>query len=133
MSDYSKKGFVTVEEANELFASQSKENREIQELSDKINALMWSLVDKRKSKNLSQREFAKELDWKQPALARFERLEIMPRLDTFLKVAHKLGFNVYLESFDDESIPPECLKTGVEEVKETANQKSKQNTIKLKV
>ncbi len=100
MSNSNKNLFVTVDEANELFASQSKENREIQELSNQINALMWALVDKRREEGLSQREFAKELDWKQPALARFERLEIIPRLDTFIKVANKLGYDVCLKKIE---------------------------------
>lgn len=100
MSHHNEKVFVSIEEANELFTSQSKENREIQELSDKINALMWTLVDKRNEKGLSQRELAKELDWKQPALARFERLEVIPRLDTFIKVANKLGYDVCLKKIE---------------------------------
>ena len=117
--------FLTVEEANEQFAAQSEECREIQEISNKIVSLIWALINKRRSMNLSQRDFAKQLGLKQPALARFERLEAMPRLDTFIKVAHKLGFNVYLESFDDKPIPPECHKTAVETIKESTKSKDK--------
>ena len=125
MEKYEGKIFLTVEEANEQFAAQSEECREIQEISDKIISLIWALANKRRSMNLSQRDFAKQLGLKQPALARFERLEAMPRLDTFIKVARKLGFNVYLESFDGKPIPPECFKIAVETVKESPKIKNK--------
>ena len=105
------KKFVTIEEANEQFAQLNDEYREIQEISDKITALMGSLIEKRNERNLTQRDLAKVLKWKQPALARFERLESIPRLDTFLQVAHKLGCNLYIESFSEEMIPVQCIKS----------------------
>lgn len=101
---------VTIEESNENFASSSDYAREIQELSYKISELMDSLVKERENKHLSQRDLAKLLNWKQPALARMERLEVIPRLDTFLKAVMKVGGNVYIEYFD-QSIPTQCIKS----------------------
>jgi transcriptional regulator with XRE-family HTH domain len=101
---------VTIEESNENFASSSDHAREIQEISYKISELMDSLVKEREAKHLSQRDLAKLLDWKQPALARMERLEVIPRLDTFLKAVMKVGGNVYIEYFD-QNIPTQCIKS----------------------
>lgn len=71
---------------------------------------MNSFVKERENKHLSQRDLAELLDWKQPALARMERLEVIPRLDTFLKAVMKVGGNVFIEYFD-KAIPMECIKS----------------------
>ena len=101
---------VTIEESNERFASSSEQAREIQEISNKISELMDSFVKERELKHLSQRDLASLLNWKQPALARMERLEVIPRLDTFLKAVMKIGGNVYIDYFND-TIPSEYIKS----------------------
>ena len=106
----SKVRLVTIEESNERFASSSERAKEIQDVSDKLLELIDSLVKEREAKHLSQRDLAALLNWKQPALARMERLEVIPRLDTFLKAVMKVGGNVYIEYFD-KTIPTQCLKT----------------------
>ena len=92
---------VGLEQSKERFANQGEEERKVQELSDKINDLVDQLVDARERLGLSQRDFAELVDLKQPAIARFERLDVIPRLDTFLMVAQALNANVYLEFFTD--------------------------------
>lgn len=101
---------VTIEESNERFASLSEQAKKIQELSDKISSLINSFVNQRESKGLSQRDLADRLGWKQPALARMERLEVIPRLDTFLKAVMEVGGNVYIEYFEN-AIPTQCIKS----------------------
>ncbi len=88
---------ITIEESNERFSSLSESAKEVQELSDLISSLMNAFVKERTSKGLSQRDLADLLNWKQPALARMERLEVIPRLDTFLKAVNKLGGHIYIE------------------------------------
>ena len=87
----------SIKDSRELFASLNDETKEVQEISDKINELVDLLVDARVSKGLTQRDLSSILGWKQPALARFERLDNIPGLDTFLHVAKKLGATLYLE------------------------------------
>ena len=108
-----KKGIklLDIEESNALFASTSEEAKEIQEISDKICELINQLRTTREGKGMTQRQFADVLNWKQPALARIESLDVVPKLDTFLKITNKLGGNVYIEFFDND-IPTECLKSG---------------------
>ena len=95
------KKLVSVNESKERFASLGEEERKIQELSDKINSLIDLLVKERERLGLSQRDIAKLINLKQPAIARFERLEVIPRLDTFLTIAQALNANVYIEFFSD--------------------------------
>ena len=102
---------VTLDESRDLFSSYSDEAREFQEISNKIVNLVDELVKTREAKGLSQRDFANLLGWKQPALARFERLDVIPRLDTFLKVSRELGGNIYIEFFGDNRIPVECSRS----------------------
>lgn len=104
------KRLVTIEESNEAFASSSEKAREIQMVSYKINELMDSFVEERQRRNLTQRDLAELLEWKQPALARMERLDVIPRLDTFLRALMKVGGNVIIEYFTD-TIPTECIKS----------------------
>lgn len=105
------KGLVTIEEANKQFAASSEEAKVLQEALDKTMALIFALVEEREKQGYTQRDLALKLDWKQPALARFERLEAIPRLDTFLKVTHSLGGNVFIEFFEGNTIPLECLQS----------------------
>ena len=106
-----RKGLVSIEEANKQFAASSEEARVLQEVSDKTIALIFALTDERERQGLTQRDLAEKLDWKQPALARFERLEAIPRLDTFLKVAQSLGGNLFIEFFNGNAIPIQCLQS----------------------
>lgn len=112
MEDTKKIKLISIDESRELFASTSDEAREIQDISNKICNLMEELKKEREIQGLSQRDLANILEWKQPALARFERLEVIPRLDTFLKVARKLGGNIYIEFFGNNGVPIECMKSG---------------------
>jgi transcriptional regulator with XRE-family HTH domain len=104
---------IDINESRELFASTSEEAREAQDISNKICSLMDELKSERERMGLSQRDLASILNWKQPALARFERLEVIPRLDTFIKVARKLGGNIYIEFFGADGVPVECMKSGI--------------------
>ena len=105
-----KKGLISIDESNDKFASLNEKAREVQMISFKINELMDSFVQERQRRNLSQRDLADLLEWKQPALARMERLDSIPRLDTFLKALMKVGGNLFVEYFTD-TIPVECTKS----------------------
>ena len=110
MERVNKQGLISVDESNEAFASLNDKAREVQMISFKINELMDSFVQERQRRNLTQRDLADLLEWKQPALARMERLDSIPRLDTFLKALMKVGGNLIVEYFTD-TIPVECTKS----------------------
>ena len=89
-------GTTTLEEALETFASTSEENRVTLNASLKLNELMERMVEERKYQRMTQREFAEVVGIKQPMIARIEKLESIPRLDTFIKMADKLDLEILL-------------------------------------
>lgn len=89
-------GTVSLEEALEQFASNSEENRVVLDTSIKIQELINQMVEERQYLGMTQRGFAEVTGIKQPMIARIERLESIPRLDTFIKMADKLDFELLL-------------------------------------
>lgn len=61
---------------------------------DMCAAIVDELIELRKEKGLTQRELAKAANLTQPAIARLERKAAIPQLDTLLKVAAALGYNL---------------------------------------
>ena len=63
---------------------------------DMCVAIIDELIELRKEKGLTQRELAKAANLTQPAIARLESKGATPQLDTLLKVAAALGYNLEL-------------------------------------
>lgn len=61
-----------------------------------VEAIVDQLVAERKRQNLSQRDFAKLSGLKQEAIARIETMRAIPRLDTLLKIAMALSYEIVL-------------------------------------
>ena len=94
---------TTIDQALEEFGNQSIENRDILRVVEKIGDLINGVIIERTKKGYSQRDLAKIVGIKQPMLARFERGEIMPRLDTFLKIAVALDLDLNLVKISHKS------------------------------
>jgi transcriptional regulator with XRE-family HTH domain len=54
------------------------------------------LIEIRKEKGLTQRELAEAANLAQPAIARLESKAVTPQLDTLLKIAAALGYDLAL-------------------------------------
>ena len=63
---------------------------------DKFIAIIDELIELRKAKGLTQRELAKASNLAQPAIARLESKAATPQLDTLLKVAAALNYELEL-------------------------------------
>lgn len=63
---------------------------------DMCVTIIDELIELRKEKGLTQRELAKAANLAQPAIARLESKAATPQLDTLLKVAAALGYNLAL-------------------------------------
>lgn len=63
---------------------------------DKCIAIIDELIVLRKAKGLTQRELAKAANLTQPAIARLESKAAIPQLDTLLKVAAALDYELEL-------------------------------------
>ena len=95
-------GVTSLEDALSQFAAKNKENKKVLDTSIMIRNLMEKLVQERMFLGMTQRDLANETGIKQPMIARIEKMESIPRLDTFLWIADKLDFDVtlvYRESF----------------------------------
>ncbi len=89
-------GTTSLEDALKQFASKSEENRAVLDTSLKMKSLMDQIVEERLFLDMTQRDLAELTGIKQPMIARIEKLESIPRLDTFLRMVDKLDFEVIL-------------------------------------
>lgn len=89
-------GTTSLEDALKRFASKSEENRVVLDTALKLKELMKQMVEERQYLGMTQRDFAEVTGIKQPMIARIERLESIPRLDTFIKMVDKLDFELLL-------------------------------------
>lgn len=60
--------------------------------------LVATLIIERKNKKISQRELAEMTGLKQSTIARIERDIVVPRLDTFIKIAIALDLDLNISS-----------------------------------
>lgn len=88
---------ITFEEMWENIKSKDKNTRETLEVAERVGAIINSITNARISQGVSQRELADRCGVKQSAIARMERLQVMPRLDTVVKVANALGICISAE------------------------------------
>lgn len=63
---------------------------------DKCTSIIDELVKLRKAKGITQKELAKAANLTQPAIARLESKATTPQLDTLLKVATALDYELEL-------------------------------------
>lgn len=63
-------------------------------MTDKCIAIIDELIELRKTRGLTQRELAKAANLAQPAIARLESKAATPQLDTLLKVAAALDYEL---------------------------------------
>lgn len=72
----------------------SKEEKEYLLEQEKISALIISMVSRRVELNMTQRDLAEKTGIKQPMIARIERMDSIPRLDTLVKLFTALDLNL---------------------------------------
>jgi len=78
----------------------TKENRIDRNVNDTIaiaenlGFIVAELIKLRVDKGLSQRDLAELTGLKQSAIARLEKLNAIPRLDTIITIAHFLGYSL---------------------------------------
>lgn len=72
----------------------SPEEKDIIEVSQEVSAIIENIVEARMKSGLTQRDLAKLCGVKQSAIARMERIQAIPRLDTLVKIARKVGIKI---------------------------------------
>lgn len=91
----------------ELVQDELLKNPEVQAEYDKLNTefdIARQFIALRKKKGMSQREFAKVVGIKQPQLARLESGKEIPRIQTLIKIAKQVGYNIEVRLVPEESI-----------------------------
>jgi predicted transcriptional regulator len=57
-------------------------------------ALVGKLIESREQKGISQKRLAEMSGLKQPAIARLERMQVTPQIDTLFKILKPLGYTL---------------------------------------
>lgn len=76
-------------------------------ISNMVSDIIVKLIAKRIELKMSQRQLAEKTGIKQPMIARIEKFESIPRLDTLIRIANALGLIVTFVSDNNNygSIP----------------------------
>lgn len=77
-------------------------SKELLEVSENVATIINSIVAARINKGWTQRDLANICGIKQSAIARMERLQAIPRLDTVVKIARKLNMQICAEALPVE-------------------------------
>lgn len=67
---------------------------EVMTLSESCALIIDSLIERRRSKGMTQKELAEASGYTQSVIARLENKKATPQLDTLLKVASALGCDI---------------------------------------
>ena len=94
---------LSFDEMLDQVAKTGNEEKETIELAKEISAIIETLVDARITQGLTQRQLAKKSGIKQSAIARIERVQVIPRLDTVLRIANCLGVTITADNASTES------------------------------
>lgn len=85
--------------------TKEKDNRNVNDtikIAENLGFLISELVKLRVDKGLTQRDLAEITGLKQSAIARLEKLNAIPRVDTIITIAHFLGYTLTLCNYQYE-------------------------------
>ena len=82
---------------DELKQEGNEKQKETLQTAEDISDIITRLVTERINQGLSQRDLAQKTGLKQSAIARIEKLQVMPRIDTLTKLARKLNLKINVE------------------------------------
>lgn len=74
------------------------EEEEYFELQEQISDIIIAIIGRRIDLKMSQRDLAQKCGIKQPMIARIERMDATPRIDTLIKICNSLGLRIKVES-----------------------------------
>lgn len=80
----------------------NKEDKEFFKYSNLVNDIIIKLITRRLELNISQRALAQKSGIKQPMIARIEKFESVPRLDTIVKMAYALNLTISFKTINNK-------------------------------
>ena len=85
---------------DDLWETSNLSESEKAEIQLKI-ALVGKLIEAREQKGISQKQLAEMSGLKQPAIARLERMQVTPQIDTLFRVLKPLGYTLAIVPEND--------------------------------
>lgn len=85
---------MKLSEYKESVIQNDSKYEEIFKIMDLKRKVITDLIRARGEQSLTQKDLAEKCGLKQSAIARIEGMEINPRLDTIIKIAFALGFQL---------------------------------------
>lgn len=79
----------------------NSEEKEWFQVQEKVSNLLVDIISRRIDLNMSQRDLAKKCGIKQPMIARIERFDATPRIDTLIKMCDALGLQIKIVEADN--------------------------------
>jgi len=89
---------LTFAEAIEQIKSEGDLEKQNIEVAEKTAELINAVVKARVRKNMTQRELADMCGLKQSAIARMETMQVIPRVDTLVRIARCLDVSIEVET-----------------------------------
>jgi len=83
---------------NSLLNNIEIDDEEYFKISNMVSDIIVKLISKRIELKMSQRQLAEKSGIKQPMIARIEKFESIPRLDTLVRLANALSLIITFES-----------------------------------
>lgn len=81
---------VTFDDLWEDLKQEDSEIKEKLEIAEKLSSIIEQLVCTREKNGLTQKQLAESCGMQQSAIARIEKLQVIPRMDTLIKIAKSL-------------------------------------------
>lgn len=76
----------------------NNEQKEYFKYADMTNEIIVQLINRRLELGITQRQLAAKSEIKQPMIARIEKFESIPRINTVVKLADALGLKIIISS-----------------------------------
>lgn len=107
----------SVNEIFEKYKNENEENKVVIDTADKVIKIINKIVKARINLKLSQRDLAEKCGIKQPALARIEQFNVIPKLNTIIKIAKCVNVDIDAKDNNDTNEQFEDVKCTIYEYK----------------
>lgn len=97
--------------------NKSDEHKQRAYIEERIVSIVKILIKKRVELNMTQKELAIKLGMKQEAIARFESIKVIPKIDTIFKIAYGLDLDLKIA----DAVEFENVKKSIATVNEALN------------
>lgn len=88
--------YNTWENFKNKIRNESQESKQLMSEADFLTDILEAIIDKRTEMHLSQRDLAKLCNIPQSTIARIEKMNVSPNLDTLFKILQPLGLTLQI-------------------------------------